>query len=518
MARKKDPKRNPNFDIDLAKFFPKQKEALALLDSGEVKFLLYGGALGGGKSYFLRWYAVRRLMVLFQVFKIKNAAVMIACEDYPALQDRQLSKIAFEFPPWLGKFYHQHSIYGRCYVLKKEWGAGVILFRNLDQVAKYQSAEFCGCYIDELTKNDYGVFTYLRTRCRWPGLADIECQIIGATNPGGPGHGWVKSLWIDKVYSAEWYINGANEDGTDIDYRGQFAFVQSKASDNPIIGADYHAGLSTLPEHLRRAFRDGDWGIFEGQVFQEFRQEIHSLQPDMEGNLPEVPAHASIYMTFDWGFGAPFSVGWWWVDNDGRIYRFAEWYGWNGTPNMGLRLTDTEIVQGVIEREAGLGLSDRTIIRYGGPDCFQKRPDYRGGGQGPSTAEVFQGAKLTLIPGDPSRHLKKRQFHERLRVPVDYPNTLPMMMIYPQCQQFKRTIPDLVVNPNDIEDVFTDCEDHIYDEACHIVMARPLKLVMPEKEVRVERDPHGDLKKFFSEPPPEKQTKGIPVFDQVAGY
>ena len=126
-------------------------------------------------------------------------------------------------------------------------------------------------------------------------------------------------------------------------------------------------------------------------------------------------------MTFDWGYGAPFSVGWWWVDADGRLFRFAEWYGWNGRPNQGLRLTDSRIAAGILERETGLGIAGRRITRLAGPDCFAKKPDYRGGGQGPATAEVFARAGLPLAPGDPSRIAKIRQFHERLRPRADGP-------------------------------------------------------------------------------------------------
>ena len=76
-----------------------------------------------------------------------------------------------------------------------------------------------------------------------------------------------------------------------------------------------------------------------------------------------VPEYAPIYMTFDWGFGAPFSVGWWWVDADGRLIRFAEWYGWNGEINKGLRLEDSRIAEGIIvaikEKNTGKNIDTR---------------------------------------------------------------------------------------------------------------------------------------------------------------
>jgi len=467
--------KNPDIDVDLAKFEPRQMEAVKALDSGFIKYLLYGGALGGGKSYFLRWYAVRRLIVLYNVFGISHAVGMLACEDYPSLKDRQLQKIGQEFPAWLGRMHADHREYGRCFILNKRWGSGVICFRNLDDPSKYQSAEFAFILVDELTKNDYDTFTFLRSRLRWPGLPDIECQFAGGTNPGGVGHGWVKQLWMDKLFGEEWYPPAAPHD-----YRTQFTYIPSKASDNPHLDPGYWAVLNTLPENLRAAFRDGDWDIFVGQAFSEFSRLTHVIEP-----IP-IPEYAPLYMTYDWGYGAPFSIGWWWVDQDGRVYRFAEWYGWNGQPNQGLRMTDTAVAKQIVAREAQMrngGILDKSqsdFIRICDPTSQNKKPDYKGGGQGPSTIEEFAKEGVFLSPGDANRALKIRQFHLRLEVPKD--GTMPMMMIYNTCEQFIRCLPNIVIDKNKIEDVDTDSEDHIYDEAAHICMARPLALKNPTKQ------------------------------------
>lgn len=450
-----------NFDEDFAKFTPRQLEAITLLDSGLVKFLLFGGAVGGGKSYLLRWYAVRRLLTLHRM-GIKKPMGMICCENYPALKDRQLAKVGQEFPPWLGAMHSNHKTYGCCFILAKRWGGGVIAFRNLDDPSKYASAEFAFIFVDELTKNAYDTFTFLRMRLRWPGLPDIETQFVGATNPGDIGHAWCKQLFLDR--------NFPDEFKRPHDYTTQFAYVQSKATDNPHLDESYWAMLQTLPEHVRKAFRDGDWNVFLGQAFS-FTPDTHVIKP-----LP-IPAGAPVYMTFDWGYGAPFSIGWWWVDGDNRIYRFNEWYGWNGQPNQGLRLTDNEIAEGILSREQAMGVVSAEVIRLAGPDCFAKKPDYRGGGQGPSTAETFAKYKIYLIVGDPSRSLKIRQFRERLYVPKD--GTMPMLVVYDTCAQFIRTIPCLVTDPNNIEDIIHEGESHVFDDSCHICMARPYSLSDP---------------------------------------
>jgi len=441
--------------------------------------MLYGGALGGGKSYLLRWFAARYLMQdVFAKHGLTWVQVMVACENYPALKDRQLQKILTEFPQWLGKHYSDHKAYGNCFILEPEYGNGVICFRNLDDPSKYASSEWAGIFIDELTKNKYETFQFLITqRLRWPGLDTLTLPFVGATNPGSIGHAWVKALWMDKQFGKEW--EPSLEDSTD--YRKLFCYIPSKASDNKYIDKNYWHSLNTLPDQIRKAFRDGDWNIFPGQAFQEWNPVIHVL----EEAIP-VPDNAPIIMTYDWGFGAPFSVGWWWIDNDGRIYRFDEWYGWNGTSNQGLRMTDTDVADGIIAKEKAMKVWGRVGARIAGSDCFQKRPNYMGGGQGPSTAEVFGKKGLILRPGDDrSRIAKIKQMHERLRHDVD----APMMRIYPGCEQFIRTIPNLVVNENDIEDVEMKGETHCFDDACHICMSRPIgSIVVVERKNTVPKD------------------------------
>ena len=459
-----------NFDTDVAKFTERQMEAVRALDSGVVKYLLYGGALGGGKSYFLRWIAVRLLVNYAKDYGLEYVQVMLACEDYPSLKDRQIGKMAREFPPWLGTMYVDHKEYGRCFILHKSYGSGVICLRNLDDPAKYQSAEFAAILVDELTKNDLNTFTDLRMRLRWPGIPDMACIFIGATNPGGVGHAFCKALWMDKIFPDEFL--------KPTDYSKTFKYIPSKAEDNPHLDDAYWAGLQTLPPHLRAAFRDGSWDLFKGQAFQEWSRSYHVVDPmyfeHKDGKKRLFPEGAPLFMTFDWGFGAPFSVGWWWVDSDGRKYRFSEWYGWAGTPGQGMRIPDTEIAAGIIKREQIMGLTvieerlglrtyNPHITRLCDPTCFNKKPDYRGGGQMPSTAEIFMNEGVQMRPGDPSRALKYRQFHEHLRVPYDDDGKVcgvPMIQIYSDCIHFIRTIPALILDEHNIEDIDTNSEDH----------------------------------------------------------
>ena len=176
---------------ELSHFTEKQKEALEAVKNN--KFVLYGGAMGGGKSYFLRWAAIY-LLLQWAAQGIKNARVGLFCEDYPSLKDRHLIKLEVEFPSWLGtlnKSDHEFRLYPR-------FGGGVISFRNLDEPGKYASSEFAAILVDELTKNTKDKFDLLRTRLRWPGIS--QTKFIAVIIPGSVGHEWIKRIWIKKEF------------------------------------------------------------------------------------------------------------------------------------------------------------------------------------------------------------------------------------------------------------------------------------------------------------------------------
>lgn len=298
----------------------------------------------------------------------------------------------------------------------------------------------------------------------------VPCHMFMTGNPGGPGHNAVKQTFVSPATPGTVFYNDEGESRI---------FIPSFLRDNKILYENdpkYVRRLMSIKDPaLRKAWLEGDWDVFIGQAF-EFSQQYHVIDP-----IWPIPEYVPIYMTYDWGYGKPFSIGWWWVDSDDRVYRFAEWYGWDGeTPDVGLRLTDSKVAEGIIEREKKFGIEGRKITRLSGPDCFSKKPNYMGGGQGPSTAEVFDEFgqthqyDLKLYPGDPDRKLKIRQFRERLIVPDD--KTLPKLVVYSTCKHFIRTVPALCVDEDNPEDIDTDQEDHVFDESCHMVMSRPMGL------------------------------------------
>jgi hypothetical protein len=226
---------------ELAHFLPKQ--AVAQEASKKFKFLLYGGSLGSGKSYWLRWMMVYWLMKLYAKHQIKGVRAGLFCEDYPSLEDRHLSKVKYEFPAWLGSYNQQRHEF----TLAPEYGSGVIAFRNLDDPEKYLSVEFAVMGVDEINRNPLVTFRELRKRLRWSGIKDV--RFLAACNP--IGEAWVKNMWVKRLFPPE-----ENE-------QYEFGFVPALPTDNPYLDASYYKSLESLPESQRKAFLEGNWDAFD---------------------------------------------------------------------------------------------------------------------------------------------------------------------------------------------------------------------------------------------------------------
>lgn len=248
----------------LAQFTDKQWIATETANSH--RYTLFGGSRGPGKSYWLRWYALYRL-IEFARRGIYNVDVMLACEDYPSLTGRQINKIAKEFPPSLGEIKSTKEK-GLGFHLKKEYGGGSILLRNLDDPSKYQSFEFADIYIDELTKNPVRTFDILRGSLRWPGIEDNK--FAAATNPDA---NWVRDYWIEGNFPEE-LKEAAKE----------FAFVPALPGDNPNLAESYWVELNRLSGALRQAWLHGDWyAAVDGLVFDNFTSDnVTEDEPNLD--------------------------------------------------------------------------------------------------------------------------------------------------------------------------------------------------------------------------------------------
>lgn len=297
---------------------PTARQQMFLDTITQFPICLFGGAAAGGKSYIIRWFCVRLVMHAFALHGVRNAVAGLFCEDYPALQDRHLSKWCI--PSSLGEV-HETRLEGLRFKLRDELGGGMVLLRNLDDPNKYDSAEFIGIAIDEFCKNPFEVLEQLRKRLRWAASIDqphlpcggrcadrngemVRCErhagqpawnfpVALASNPLGQGHAQTKRVFIDRKFS------GTVAHLAPIKHL--FAFVPARAEDNPYNPPDYKAThLDTLPPKLRAAYAEGRWDVPEGQFFTNFDLEQRQISgPSVAAIVqPWWPA----WIATDWGF------------------------------------------------------------------------------------------------------------------------------------------------------------------------------------------------------------------------
>lgn len=422
-------------------------------------------------SYFLRWSLVLLLGWWFREYGLKNVQVGLFCEDYPALRDRQLIKIHAEFPGWLGRWKEEE----KNFYLTKSMGSGIISCRNLDDSSKYASAEFAAIGVDEATKNVESTFTNLRWRLRWNGLP--HPKFICCSNPGGIGHAWVKKLWIDSLFDP-------NETEAAL-----FKFVQAKYDDNPYTSPDYLNTLNSLPDKLRKAFRDGDWTVFAGQFFDEWSS-AHIIKPFA------IPAEWERFIALDYGYSGGFSsVGWYAVDFAGKVYRYREIYT--------QKRTYSELAYDI------LAANGNDVISYlaADPAIWGDRPHHDtliGESGGDTMAEIMYPAQedeeiwqkrselniprdiqILLQKADNNRITGWGRIREYLRVVKDQFGTeSPSFFVFDTCRNFIRLFPAAIFDEIHLDrrdDLVCD-EDHIHDECRYGLMSRPESPVMAIKE------------------------------------
>ena len=278
-------------------------------------------------------------------------------------------------------------------------------------------------------------------------------------------------------------------------------FVPSSVFDNPALlnnDPDYVRRLASMPEAERKALLYGDWDTFSGQVFTEWRNDsdhygdrlwTHVIRPF------RVPDGWTIWRGFDWGYSRPFSVGWYAVDHERRMYRIRELYGCTGTPNTGVQWEPTRVAQEIRRIEAeDPNLMGKRIFGVGDPAIWQSDGTE-------SIGALMERERVYFEKGDHARINGKMQVHHRLAFDED---GRPMLYVFDTCKHFIRTVPNLVYDETDVEDIDTDGEDHIYDELRYVCMKnpisprlRPAEIPRPYNPLDTDQDNQYDRYEFY---------------------
>lgn len=402
----------------------------------------YGGAVGGGKTdgllgdysrgieYGSKWVGLFLRRYTPDMSYVIRRAQEIFCPVYGANIWKE-SKHEFQFPT-----------------------GAILQFRAADRDAdalKHQGQQYSWLGVDELTQyeTDY-IYTYLIHRMRTANTG-IPIRIRATGNPGGPGHNWVKARFVD-IAPANTPVLITRKDETTY-WR---VFIKSKLEDNKkLMEADpgYAGRIYEISDPvMARAMREGDWNIATGAAFPEFDPRVHVIDP------APIPADQKIIRVLDWGYTDPYA-GLWGFCYDGDLIVGAEAYGWGGKANVGTQ----ESPETVRRRLSGYERMNELYVPYGWLDsqCWDTNS---GIGMIASSLMGKQTDPDHMVwkpwkKGPNSRINQKQAVHEMLRV-VNGKSRLKIMR---NCHHLIRTLPSLVRDKNNNEDVDTRQEDHAYD-------------------------------------------------------
>ena len=426
---------------------------------------LYGGAAGGGKSDALVVEALRQV-------HIPHYRGLILRKTYPQLSDLVDKSMNYYRRAFPGASYNATA-----HVWLFPSGAK-IYFGSMQYTkdrTNYQGKAFDFIGFDELTHFEWEEYSYMMSRNR-PTGPGTRVYMRATTNPGGVGHGWVKERFITPAPPGTPILEEVKvrmPDGSTRSYTRARVFIQSSVFDNPALlqnDPGYLANLASLPEAEKQALLYGSWDSFSGQVFTEWRDDPDHYQDQRWTHVVDpfpIPAHWRIWRGYDFGYSRPFSVGWYAVDEDGRIYRIKELYGSTGRPNEGLRLDPVEQARRIREaEESDPRLRGRVIHGVADPAIFDES-------RGESIAAMMERRphRLHWAAADNTRLAGKMQLHYRLAFDGE---GRPMFQVFSTCRHFIRTIPALVYDESNVEDVDTRQEDHIYDECRYVLMENPI--------------------------------------------
>ena len=435
---------------------PNEKQKIALL--ANTKHIGYGGARGGGKSWFVRTKA--KLLAL----KYPGIKILIVRRTYKELLNNHIN---FLIPELNGIAKYNKS--DKVFTFRNGSTINSGYCNNDADLLQYQGAEYDIIFLDEATQlSEYqmkNIVACLR------GVNGFPKRIYYTCNPGGQGHQYIKRIFIDKVYE-----EGENPE--------DYTFIQALVTDNKVLmetQPDYIKQLEALPPKLREAWMNGRWDVFEGAYFEEFRatpdpQKCHEAGISKEEAIQErrwthvikpfdIPKDWKIYRSEVWGYGKPFSVGWWAVDYDDTAYRILELYGCTGTPNEGVHWSNKVQMDKIaeIEREHPW-LKGKQILGVADPSIWD-------GSKGISGAEEADNHGIWFEKGINDRIAGWMQVRERLRFDE---NGFAKMYFFENCKAIIRCMPLMMYDEHKPEDLNTDLEDHSLDDCRYFCMMRPI--------------------------------------------
>jgi phage terminase large subunit-like protein len=214
------------------RYQPTEKQLAAHMSP--MKYKLYGGAMGGGKSVWLCAEAIR-LSLMYP-----GNEGLLARLSYKDLKRTTMQTLLEMIPQKIIK--HYDKTFG---VIEFSNGSRILL-SDLEKPGKHKSLNLGWFGIDEATEASEDVFNMLKTRLRKK-IEGIRYFGLLASNPEP---GWVKDKFVSNPLSNS-------------------AYFQALPSDNPHLPEGYVQELiNDLPQDWQASYINGFWDAFDSKIFK----------------------------------------------------------------------------------------------------------------------------------------------------------------------------------------------------------------------------------------------------------
>jgi hypothetical protein len=431
-------------------YFPLPSQVL--FEECAAKNILWGGQAGPGKSHGVRWWLYKRCLTTPQ-----HEALLVR-ENWEQLEKTHLRKMAQELPLLGAKLVDRTAVFDKGSFIDCGHMA------DAEAVARYLSTGYGAIVADEASQVPVDgrgltplaeLSTRARVVLRSVTGAVVKPRFLLVSNPGGPSASWLRDMFVDHTPDYGNYPKLRpvfDEHGAQV--RGytaeKWAYIPARLDDNPYQDPEYEDTLANLTEERYLQLRHGDWHVFPGQFFHEYRAETHVRSL-------EIGRGVEWFASMDWGYNAPGVCLWWACLPDGHYHIRAE-YKFQGQ--------SAETVAAAIKRvtkELGIG---RLRYLVADPALWQ----HTGAGKGEAIAETLQRRGLPMRKGDNDRFNGWLRCHELLALA---PDGTPWWTIDTRCPYGLRSLPSQVSDRRDPDDVDTHGDDHWVDAWRYGAMSRP---------------------------------------------
>jgi phage terminase large subunit len=390
---------------------PNEKQKLFF--SATARHIAYGGARGGGKSW-----SMRRKFILLAL-NYAGLKLLLLRRTLPELRENHVI-------PLIGELYGvaQYKDTEKAFIFPNGSRIKLGYCDNETDVYQYQGQEYDIIGLEEATHFTESMRDFFIT-CNRSTRSDIKPRMYYTSNPGNVGHAWFKRLFIDREYRGK-------EKAED------YIFIPAQVYDNTVLmenNPEYIEALENLPDEMKKAHLYGDWNIFAGQYFTEFRTDIHVVEPFT------IPPEWKRYISIDYGLDM-LACYWYAIDTHNNIYIYRELY------QKDLIIT---AAAELIKKTNG---SDNIVCRYAPPDLWNRRQD-----TGKSAAETFALSDCALVKSKNDRvngWYAVKEWLKHIQVKDEQTGREQItsrMKIFNCCKNLIRTLPQLQHdehNPNDV--------------------------------------------------------------------